>query len=340
MYPVVLIPPRLEQVAKDLPPLALPPAPTQAKLPSPPKSPGTAPRVVEWGAIAPAVGVVGILGLVLSFLSFASSPGVGLFLLLLTAIVVGGTCMGYGNVQRTSYRQRLRGWEDYKSQYPRLLQAHEAKVSNIEQSYLRDMSDYERRCERLKAEAYSPQNVQAFRAGRLVSILQQTISFDGDGSNAQEGYREPELRNRLKKYFPGKIHSNLRLNIPNYPYPYSPDIAYIDDSNNLHIDIEVDEPYVYRTKEPHHCIGTDDRRNDFFLERLWIVIRFTEEQVVCHTDSCCKVVAQTIANITGDESVLRQFRTVADLPTKPGWTEDEAIRMADNDFRETYNRKA
>ena len=142
MYPVVLIPPRLEQVAKDLPPLALPPAPTQAKLPSPPKSPGTAPRVVEWGAIAPAVGVVGILGLVLSFLSFASSPGVGLFLLLLTAIVVGGTCMGYGNVQRASYRQRLMGTHGYYRPMKRKYRTSSKAIYGICRTMSADVSDW------------------------------------------------------------------------------------------------------------------------------------------------------------------------------------------------------
>ncbi len=335
-YPVVLLPSSIAQVSDALPKLDLPPAPTQPKPPKPPKAPGIAPRRVEWGAIAPAVGVVGMLGLVLSFLSFASSPGLGVFLLLLTAIVVGGGCFSYGSVQRASYHQRLMGWENYKNQYPRLLQAHEAEISNLQQCYQRAMSDYEQQCERLKAEAHSPQNVQAFRAGQLASILKQTTSFDGNGSNAQRGRHESKLRNCLSEYFPGKIHDDLYLTIPGFDHPYSPDIAYIDDTTNLHIDIEVDEPYTYTTREPHHCIGSDDKRNRFFLDRYWLVIRFSEEQVVCHTQSCCKVVAQTIAKVTGDDKILYGFRSVRDLPKMPGWTYDQALEMEKRNIRQKY----
>lgn len=335
-YPVVLIPSEIERITDTLPKLELPLVPTKPTIPSPPKAPGAEPKVVDWDAITPSVTIVGIIGLIFSMFTFASSPGVGAFMLILTGIVVGSICFTYNDKQRASYPQRLQGWKDYVSKYPQLQKKHEAETTTLEQGYLQEKSVHDQECERIKAETYSPKNLQVFRSKLLAEVLEQTISFDGDRSNAQKGYHEPKLRDCLRKYFPGKIHTGLFLEIPNFDYPYSPDIAYIDDTNHLHIDIEVDEPYSYRSREPHHCIGSDNRRNEFFLDRHWTVIRFSEEQVVCHTDSCCKVVAQTIAKITGDEKHLSKFASVKDLPKMPGWTYDEALKMAEANTRKKY----
>lgn len=335
-YPVVLIPRKIERTTDALPKLELPPAPTKPQIPTSPKAPGKEPQVVEWDSIIPLVTIVGTIGLIFSAITLSSSPGVGIFVLILTAVVVGSICFTYNDKQKASYPQRLQGWKAYKSKYPQLKQAHEAEKTTIEQGYLKEKSAHEQECERIKTETYSPKNLQVFRTNLLAEVLKQTISFDGDGSSAQKGHHESKLRNCLKQYFPGNIHSDLYLEIPDFDYPYSPDIAYIDDCNNLHIDIEVDEPYSYRSREPHHYIGSDDRRNQFFLERHWLVIRFSEEQVVCHTEACCKIVAQTIAQVTGDKKLLSKFSSVKDLPQMPGWTYDEALEMAAANTRKNY----
>ncbi|MCY7283686.1 MAG: endonuclease domain-containing protein, partial [Cyanobacteria bacterium CAN_BIN43] len=106
----------------------------------------------------------------------------------------------------------------------------------------------------------------------------------------------------------------------------------------LYIDIEIDEPYAYNTKEPTHFLGAwkDDNRNNFFLSKGWLVIRFSEEQVVRHPQSCCKTIAQAIAEVLGDNSVLNQFATMPNLQTMQQWTQSEAEDMAANDYRDRY----
>lgn len=70
-------------------------------------------------------------------------------------------------------------------------------------------------------------------------------------------------------------------------------------TSSLSIDIEIDEPYVGNTKAPHHCIdqGKDDIRNEFFTNGNWVVIRFSEKQVVKYPRSCCKVIASVVARV-------------------------------------------
>jgi very-short-patch-repair endonuclease len=45
----------------------------------------------------------------------------------------------------------------------------------------------------------------------------------------------------------------------------------------------------------------DDRRNQFFLDRGCVSIRFAEEQIIKHPHSCAAAIAQLIANITNDK---------------------------------------
>ncbi|MGI8935818.1 MAG: DUF559 domain-containing protein, partial [Phormidesmis sp.] len=106
----------------------------------------------------------------------------------------------------------------------------------------------------------------------------------------------------------------------------------------LHIDIEVDEPYVYHTKHAIHYDTSekDYKRNQFFADKGWIVIRFSEQQVVCHPDSCCKTVAQKIAQVTGDRSTMSILVDIPELPQQKQWTETEAIQMAARRERDNY----
>jgi hypothetical protein len=184
----------------------------------------------------------------------------------------------------------------------------------------------------------SPQGIAEFRYRLLQNVLRQTIPHDGNRGGAQRGAAEAQFGTYLNRYFPGKIHAGLTLNISNFPHPYTPDFAYIDQGLNLYIDIEIDEPYVYHSGEPTHYVGADkdNRRNNHFINKGWIVIRFSEEQVVCHPHSCCKSIASAIVKITGDNSLLNQFVNVLNLQPIRQWTEHEATVMAQRKARDNY----
>jgi hypothetical protein len=78
------------------------------------------------------------------------------------------------------------------------------------------------------------------------------------------------------------------------------------------------------------------RRNQLFLEWNWIVVRFTEKQVVQAPLSCCKFLAQALAFVTGDRSYLKQLETEPDLLSVKPWTTREARAMAKRNYRLTY----
>ncbi|MEP0870301.1 endonuclease domain-containing protein [Trichocoleus desertorum AS-A10] len=180
------------------------------------------------------------------------------------------------------------------------------------------------------AAAESPLQVQA--------ALQQTLPPMGVHMKAPKGHSESQFEHDLWRYFPGKIQMGLLVSNPACKQPYVPDFAYIDQSLNLHIDLEIDEPYAYGTQKPIHYLGSakDQQRNQYFLDQGWLIIRFSEEQVVRSPASCCKAVASTIATLLGDSAMLHPFRQVATLKPQKRWTQAEAQGMAEQVYREKY----
>ncbi|MBD2092924.1 hypothetical protein H6F67_24040 [Microcoleus sp. FACHB-1515] len=152
----------------------------------------------------------------------------------------------------------------------------------------------------------------------------------------RRGRSEAAFEQELCRYFPGKIHAGLMVPNPERPQPYVPDFAYIDPATNLHIDIEIDEPYTHDTRLPLHYrdCPKDELRNQWFLANGWIVIRLSEAQVIKSPASCCKVIASTIATLTQDSTIMTAFRQVPTLKPQPRWTFDQAQQMAARGDRE------
>lgn len=202
----------------------------------------------------------------------------------------------------------------------------------------RDYQEQLRNYEQKVAESQKPENVEEYRRQEVRRALNQTIPNHTKDTGARKGKSEAKFEQYLNRYFPRQIYTDLALRIPNFKRPYTADFTYIDKEIKLFIDIEIDEPYIYNTREPIHYIGywKDKIRNDFFNNKGWIVIRFSEEQVVRYPDSCCKFIAQQIAEITGNSAITSQFAQTPDLQPQQQWTEKEAIEMANRKERDDY----
>ncbi len=257
-----------------------------------------------------------------------------------TVLVLSEISIRYAVAQLESYPNRLKGWRDYRQKYSTLTQDYERKKADDRESYQKALGEHEQACDRIRSEELSPSKIKTHQNLLVLKELEKTVPPGEEVSNTSIGWCERTFLGCLMQYFPDNVCTESTLSIPDFDYPYSPDIAYIDKTTNLHIDIEVDEPYIYHSKEPYHYIGKDDRRNNFFLDCGWLVIRFSEEQVACYPESCCKAVAQAIAEVTGDDEIMRQFEDVLDLTPIPQWTEEEAHIMAIENYRDEYLDKS
>lgn len=113
---------------------------------------------------------------------------------------------------------------------------------------------------------------------------------------------------------------------------YNPDLTLICKHTNLHIDIEIDEPYSISEKLPIHHIGSsDDRRNEFFLNNNWCIIRFSERQIIENTVECIKTIKSIYNNLI---EMNTSYSTSLNIEER--WTYEDSLIMQKNRYREKY----
>jgi hypothetical protein len=309
-FPIFLVPDRILRAKNAMPivPLFSAIAPNK---PSSPPQPYDTNALITYATIGFAVSVIFV------FINLVLGAVTGL--LSMAAIAYAAWTMNQ------SFPQRKREHDDYVRQYPSLEKQYQAaKINHSEEV----------------AKINSPENIARYQQEQLLLAFRQTEPHDGENSTAQEGFLENKLYAHLNHHFRGRIHRRLTsTNQFKPPYNlYSPDFTYIDRSLSLYIDIEIDEPYVHGTVTPTHFEGAskDIKRNNHFLAKNWLVIRFAEEQVARCPQSCCKAIAQIIAEVIGDDLELRQFSGIEDLLNMKQWTEAEAAQMAADNYRQTY----
>ena len=122
---------------------------------------------------------------------------------------------------------------------------------------------------------------------------------------------------------------------------YEPDLTFLClDNKSILIDIEIDEPYDGLQRIPIHyktSNGTiDDFRNNEFSDRGWMVVRFAEEQVYKNPDGCCFFLYELIKSIDDRFVINSTFDKVESIDRIKIWTREEAIKLADEKYREKY----
>lgn len=151
-----------------------------------------------------------------------------------------------------------------------------------------------------------------------------------------KGVTEKFFLNYLQEYFRDNVSTGLSVQDPKFiGNPYLPDYVISIPTINLYVDVEIDEPYIGHDGTPiHYLNGCDNYRNEFFLNKRWIIIRFAEIQVVKFPEKCCELINSTIDWITTKE---KDISTIKDqVEGYNCWTKEEAHRLAFTRFRNKY----
>jgi hypothetical protein len=192
-----------------------------------------------------------------------------------------------------------------------------------------------------------PIDYSSLLAGKVMAYqLPGEDQVDGS-AKAQKGVSEGYFERYLSKYFGDILHPSYEFKIDEN-YRYSSDFTLILD-NGISLIVEIDEPYNGKDNNPHHCIDVDkdDRRDEFFVNGNWIVIRLSEYQVCAYPIECCYLIARTIDSILFhrgyandlNSNLSRQFKGVRDLPVDRRWNTRQATQMAQQDYRLGYLKK-
>ncbi len=267
--------------------------------------------------------------------------GIGLFILgfvvvikglSLSAIAIGliswcGVIWGLQQFIRWWRRRQKQYYQECFGEYEAQLKQWQ-RANKVRDRYLKN------------AHKHQQQQLQS-RRQKLKDILKGKVEQPVAESNAQKGVSEVQFLEVLQSVLPNVTFGG-EFPIPNFPHPYSMDMAYVEEETGLSINIEIDEPYEGKKKQPHHCLDDDKdrKRNTFFLERNWVIIRFAEEQVVKNPQGCCRYLVEVIVNFTQDKSLLEKVQQFPTLEPVKAWTVSEARQLAVWKYRETYLHSA
>ena len=176
-----------------------------------------------------------------------------------------------------------------------------------------------------------------YRKKRFLDYIKLTSRPREKYINMNRGKSEIFFYKVLLRWFPTKIFTDHIISRFEDAEPYIPDYIFQDEGSNMHIDIEIDEPYMLNSHEPIHYLedGThsDETRDAFFQSMGWFVIRFSEEQVVKYPEACCQVIADLIFEIIGQDFRKDQ---ISSLKEKDCWDYKIALDLAHLRYRENY----
>lgn len=186
-----------------------------------------------------------------------------------------------------------------------------------------------------------PATVANYRAQQVAALLARVnlpiYSLDEDHPAPARGRSEAYFLAYLTQHFgPDTIWANCCVPVDDprlLTAWYYPDFIYRD-ASGLCINIEIDEPYALRSHQPIHYRGQDEARNAFFLRQNWVVIRFTEEQVVRYPALCCKELAQLIYALNQQHYPVKFLYDA--LPRQPRWDRQQAQHWATAQSRHRY----
>ncbi len=159
------------------------------------------------------------------------------------------------------------------------------------------------------------------------------------GKTKLRGFKEESFQKSIETYFSKEfdVLGNARINTGRETRPFEPDIAIIDKSNiNLRIDIEIDEPYAGITRQPTHCKGEDVSRDVYFVDRGWIVIRFSEYQVHVQENECLYFIAKVIKLAIPKYEIPSQLINKKNLQVVKFWDIVQAQKWEKANYREQY----
>ena len=246
-----------------------------------------------------------------------------------------------------------------KDLYPNLLKKYNSELTYYEatkNSYLQNVELFNKQVEKYNTDLHSHRFINSL----IVKALEETFKSSPKSNvcvqSPKKGRSEFTFQKYLVQYFGDTIHQDCSIEIFQYSkkfeydfdYPsyegdnnyidttnsYVPDFCFIHPTKSLKIDIEIDEPYTY--KKPIHYFGSDNRRNQYFVDKNWIVMRFSEQQVLTAPNECCREISEIIHDFTNDASYINKLLHFNRLTRVKKWGLDDANKFITINHRQCY----
>jgi hypothetical protein len=211
--------------------------------------------------------------------------------------------------------------EDYKN----IVADFEAKVDVVANKVVNDFADY--KMKKLRIVEANRELVERKIYDQLLKPIYPAITFSPISS---KGRSELFFLGILYKFFDSQISVDIVPNVGNNPY--QPDFLLICNKSGFHLSIEIDEPYSVENGKPiHHERTNDEKRDDFFEQINWGIVRFSEKQIIENPDECCNLIKNIINCVYTKNHIL----THTIIPDRK-WNYEEALIMSNTNYRNSY----
>lgn len=272
------------------------------------------------------------------------------------SFVVGG--LVYGKIldikQKPVIEENRRAREDYlirKNNYEEKMREYE--ISNAIYNNYKDKIEYRNRCIRdyfdnNEIYSYKIDQYDEVKEGASETYFKKyLICYMEDKFNFDEKGCPLKMHEGLKiEYFP-EYHSDDEEIIcsPEKAYFYYPDIV-VTDGKGVFFDIEIDETYTLDSHNPIHYLETiydddnnkrmrsvDFNRNNEFAASGWVVVRFSETQILNKPRECAKVICDLYDCIL-DYKKFEKY-DMPDVFVESKWDFSTSVKSAKENTRET-----
>lgn len=228
-----------------------------------------------------------------------------------------GIYLIFTNPEKKKYLKEKNDFENYKKSYESQLKKYYHEITLNEEDFLK-LKNKEKISSILRKTKYSI-GTDYIKGLSHQFFLNHLIHHLGSKHNNSKGILESLTY--LNKYFTYKPTSR----------PYVSDFAYVNDKIGLVLLIEIDEPYTIQNKEPIHL--NDNDRNSFFLKLNWIIIRFSEEQILMYPNESCNFISELILEF---EEPSGRLGLPNSLPFIERWNDFNIHRLINSNYRENY----
>jgi hypothetical protein len=151
----------------------------------------------------------------------------------------------------------------------------------------------------------TPDGIAQYRRQLISTLL---LASDAAGANLDplpSIYQR--FANTLSQYFPRQVYLELGSGL-----------MLIEAQSNLHISIMIDE----RPQKVAGIAAGSFIEDDLYLDRGWVLARFTVEQVANYPESCSKALAEILMELLQDSAWTNPFTETPDLWTLPSRIDD------------------
>ncbi len=276
--------------------------------------------------------IVSLALIILGFLEALNNKGSISFFVILFTITFIFFLFSYKNKKQINVEKKLSDEE-----YNKLLQEHENKCDSI-------------RSENKKLKQAFPEKYNEFKSRYGKDIAKKKSKMYAAPGIKKSGLtvgqnRSPNKRGRTELAFLQELYQRFGSNVIVDAFlgetSYQPDFIITLNRLGLKINVEIDEPYTNsiddwgnteKGKPIHFINGPDDDRNDYFLNKGWIIIRFSEKQIIEETTYCADLVQNVYEAIDCKSSTYGLT-----VKKDKRWTYEEARLMYYNKERSKWS---